>query len=151
MITCCDFRKFKPIIFWCIFYFKNVIVDCNVVADETLYCCRSKFKNLRKAIVSYWPNLWFEKNCTHESLNHSVTNTFFLTEYEYRILFGFQTSPNTKYYSILRKFEYQVQIALFGLTFWILITKYWIDYTSQLSIQTFPTAKIRPNAKAAAF
>ena len=65
----------------------------------------------------------------------SVTNTFFFTEYEYRILFGFQKSPNTKYqrlfgiekiripyteyYSVLRKSEYRMRIVLFGLTFQI--------------------------------
>ena len=96
MITCCNFRKFKPIIFWCILYFKNVIVDCNVEANETLYCCRSKFKNRRKAIVSYWPNLWFEKKCTHESLNHSVTNTFFWLNMntQYYLAFRNHRTPN---------------------------------------------------------
>ena len=74
----------------------------------------------------------------------SVTNTFFLTEYEYRILFGFQKSlnteywilfgiekiriPNTKYYSVSRKSEYRLQIVLFGLTIRIPNTKYQIVY-----------------------
>ena len=57
---------------------------------------------------------------------------FFLTEYESRILFGFQKSlnteywilfgidkiliPNTEYYSVLRKSKCRIWIVLFGLT-----------------------------------
>ena len=68
----------------------------------------------------------------------------FWTEYEYRILFGFQKSPNTEYrilfgiekiripnteyYSVSRKSEYRIQIVLFGLTNQIPYTKYRIVY-----------------------
>ena len=55
----------------------NTIVECNVVASETLYWCRSKFKNLRKAIVFFLDQSMIFKNCTRESLYKSVTNTFF--------------------------------------------------------------------------
>ena len=73
-----------------------------------------------------------------------MTNTFWLTEYEYRILFGFQKSPNTEYrilfgiektripnteyYSLSRKFEFRIRIVLFGLTIRIPNTKYGIVY-----------------------
>ena len=66
----------------------------------------------------------------------------FLTEYEYWILFSFQKSlnteyqilfvietiriPNTEYYSVSRKFEYQIRIVLFGLTIQLPNTKYQI-------------------------
>ena len=68
----------------------------------------------------------------------------FLTKYEYRILFGFQKSPNTEYriifgidkiqitnteyYLVSRKSEYQIWIVLYGLNIWIPNTKYWIEY-----------------------
>ena len=68
----------------------------------------------------------------------------FLTEYEYRILFGFQKEPNTEYwivfgiekirivnteyYSVMRKSEYRMQKVWFGLTIWIPKTKYRIAY-----------------------
>ena len=66
----------------------------------------------------------------------------FLTEYKYRILFGFQKSPNTEhrilfgigkiwipdteYYSVSRRSKYRIRIVLFGLTIQILNTKYQI-------------------------
>ena len=56
----------------------------------------------------------------------------FLTKFEYQILFSFHKSPNTdyqilfgiekieipntEYYLVLRKSEFQIQIVLFGLT-----------------------------------
>ena len=68
----------------------------------------------------------------------------FLTEYEYRILFGFQKSPNieyrillgiekiripnTEYYSVSRKSKYRIRIVLFGLTIRIPNTTYRIIY-----------------------
>ena len=68
-----------------------------------------------------------------------------MTEYEFRILFGFQKSPNTeyrilfgiektqipntKYSSLLRKSKFQIGIVLFGLNIWIPNTKYQIVYT----------------------
>ena len=74
----------------------------------------------------------------------SVTNMF-LTEYKYRILFGFQKSPNTKYqilfatkkiwipntkyYLVSRKSKYRIRIVLFSLTTQIPNTKYAIVYT----------------------
>ena len=64
----------------------------------------------------------------------------FLTEYEYRILSGFQKSPNTEYrilfgiekiqipnteyYSVSWKSEYRIRIVLFGVTIRIPNTKY---------------------------
>ena len=61
----------------------------------------------------------------------SVKNTFFFTEYDYRLLYDFQKSPNTeyqilfviekiripntKYYLVSRKSEYKIKIVLFGL------------------------------------
>ena len=67
-----------------------------------------------------------------------------LTEYEYRILFGFQKLPNTKYqilfgiekilipnteyYLVSRKSEYRIRIVLFGLNIRIPNTKYRIVY-----------------------
>ena len=78
------------------------------------------------------------------SLCQSVTNTFFFKKYKYQILFGFQKSPNTKYwilfgikkiqipnteyYTVSRKFEYRIRIVLFGLTIRIPNTKYRIVY-----------------------
>ena len=63
-----------------------------------------------------------------------------MTEYEYQILLVFHKSsnteywilfgikkiwiPNTKYSSILRKSEYQIQIVLFGITIWKPNNKY---------------------------
>ena len=73
----------------------------------------------------------------------SVTKIFFTT-YEYRILIGFQKSPNTKYqiifgiekikipnieyYSVSRSSKYQIRIVLFGLTIQIPNTKYQMVY-----------------------
>ena len=71
-------------------------------------------------------------------LDQSVTNTFFLTEDEYQILFGFRNhqilnieyyslffkNTNTEYYSVSRKSEYRIRIVLFGLTIRILNSKY---------------------------
>ena len=47
---------------------------------------------------------------------------FFMTEYKYRILFGFQKSSNTEFFSRVRKSKYQIQIIVFGLTIRILMS-----------------------------
>ena len=88
--------------------------------------------------VFYWWTL-VEKEVSLMSLNNDTTGGQSVTEYEYKILFGFQKSPNTEcsilfgidkiripnteYYLVSRKSEYLTQIVLFGLTIQIPNTK----------------------------
>ena len=108
-------------------------------------------------IIYHWYLLCLSCNANSKSMQ-SVTNTFFfdriripniirfseIIEYrisntiryweipntEYQILFGIEQIwiPNTKYFLVLKKSEYQIQIVLFGLTIWIPNTKYRIVY-----------------------
>ena len=79
-----------------------------------------------------------------ETVSQECDEYFFLTEHEYRILFGFQKSlnteygilfgiekiqiPNTEYYSVSRKSKYRIRIVLYGLTIRIPNNKYPIVY-----------------------